>query len=77
MQVDKETQTNPTSEYISRKELAARLNLTTQSLLILDRQGVIPSYRVGGSVRYSWSEVQNKISQTRGYVPRANKGGKK
>ena len=74
MQTEKEPQTN-TSEYITRKELAARLNVTTQSLFILDKQGVIPSVKVGGTLRYNWADVECRISRTHGYTPRSQRKG--
>ena len=58
----------PSPEFITRKELSARLGISEATSWRLDKQGVLKSFRVGGSVRYSWPDVVANLPK--------NKGGK-
>lgn len=56
------------SEGISRKrmisadELAAVLNLTVDSVYRLVRQGVLPAYRVGRTVRFDLDRIEAALA---------------
>jgi excisionase family DNA binding protein len=43
--------TNSKVEYLSKKEAAAYLNLSSVTLHTYIKQGLIPSYRIAGSIR--------------------------
>lgn len=42
---------------ITRKELCKRLNLSTPTIMLWERKGLIPVIRIGESVRYNWPAV--------------------
>jgi hypothetical protein len=48
--------TSPT-EIIDRSELCKRLNITEPTAIRWEKRGVIPSFRIGSNVRYSWFKV--------------------
>ena len=61
----KQSTTN-SPEFITRKELSARLGISEATSWRLDKAGVITSVRVGGSVRYSWPDVVASLPKSKG-----------
>jgi excisionase family DNA binding protein len=47
--------------FITRDELAALLTVSTQQVINLEKKGVLEGYRVGGNVRYQFSEVKEQL----------------
>jgi excisionase family DNA binding protein len=48
---------NDVESYISKQELAHRLSVSTRTVERAVNRG-LPAYRVGGQVRFLWSEVR-------------------
>ncbi len=48
---------SPKPEIIDRDELCKRLNITEPTVIRWEKKGVIPSMRIGISVRYNWPTV--------------------
>lgn len=51
-------------KYISGKEVAERLGVTTMTLFRWRNAGVIPAYRKGGRVFYDMEEVEASMQST-------------
>lgn len=47
----------PSTEIIDRLELCKRLSITEPTAIRWEKKGVIPSIRIGSSVRYNWPKV--------------------
>jgi len=54
-------QKNSMNELLSRKEIAKLLSLSLPSIDKYTKEGVIPSHRIGSSIRYYKSEVENSL----------------
>ena len=50
------TTTSP-PEIIDRNELCKRLNITEPTCIRWEKKGLLPSFRIGSSVRYNWQKV--------------------
>ncbi|NBR87120.1 MAG: DNA-binding protein [Verrucomicrobia bacterium] len=53
-----------TPEYLTRKQLAALLHISERHLINCERSGM-PSFRLGGAVRYRLDEVQAYLIENR------------
>lgn len=51
-------------EFITRKELMVRLQISEPHARKLDRLGVLKSFRLGNSIRYDWRQVVEKLQQS-------------
>jgi excisionase family DNA binding protein len=49
---------------ITRKDLAARLSLSLRFIDNLTRDGEIPHYKIGKSVRYDSAEVEARLKKS-------------
>jgi excisionase family DNA binding protein len=58
---------SPIPELITRKELGKRLGISQPTVLRLDREGRVKSFRVGGQVRYRWDEIFAELQKNPGY----------
>lgn len=47
-----------TSDILTREELCERLKISDNHIQTLEKQGVIPCYKLGKVVRYDWKKVQ-------------------
>jgi excisionase family DNA binding protein len=56
---------SPPNELISRKEAASILGISLPTLSSWTKQGKVPAYRIGCSVRYKREEVYNSLSQVK------------
>lgn len=52
------------SEILDVAEIAKRLQITSRTAYEMTRTGKIPSFRVGGSIRYDWNDVLATLKQT-------------
>lgn len=57
-------------EYISKKEVAARLKQDERTVNNWMRLGLLPYYKIGRTVRFKWSEVEAFFEQHCRVVPR-------
>jgi len=56
----------PQGEYLSRKELCDRLNISLPTLSKWTKDGTIRGkYILGGRVRYHWPEVRESLEERR------------
>lgn len=60
------TKQDPQTEIIDRAELEKRLGLTEPTIIAWERKGKIPSFRIGGSVRYNWPRVIEALEKNGG-----------
>jgi hypothetical protein len=51
-------------EFITRKELMVRLQISEPHARKLDRLGVLKSFRLGNSVRYNWKQVIEDLQKS-------------
>lgn len=51
-------------EYLTRKQLAALLHISERHLINCERAGM-PSFRLGGAVRYRFDEVEAYLNENR------------
>lgn len=57
-------QTGPTFEpFLDKREVGRRLRAASRTVEDWMRRGLLPYYRVGGSVRFKWSEIEAHLSQ--------------
>jgi excisionase family DNA binding protein len=62
--------------FISKREVARRLERTPRTVEGLMRRGIIPYYKLGYRVAFRWSEIQEHLAQTcRVYRGRAGRAG--
>jgi excisionase family DNA binding protein len=50
--------------FISKREVARRLERTPRTVEGLMRRGIIPYYKLGYRVAFRWSEIQEHLAQT-------------
>jgi excisionase family DNA binding protein len=55
--------TDPPTEYITRKKTAEILGISLPTLNDWSKRGVIPSYRICSRVRYKREEVMNSVNK--------------
>ena len=55
----------PEKPFLNVKEVAAFLDMTEPSIYRLCKQGVIPSYRFGGTVRISRDDFEEFVQNAR------------
>ena len=55
----------PDTRLKTRKEVAEMLNITLPTLHIWTKEGVIPAVRIGASIRYRMSDIENAIKNIR------------
>ena len=55
---------NEPEQYLTRAELAQRLCISQRHLINCEQAG-LPCFRIGGSVRYRFSEVSEFLEQNR------------
>jgi hypothetical protein len=55
--------TNTISDLITRKELCEKLRIHPNTSVRLEKQGLIKSIHVGGSIRYCWNEVLEGLKE--------------
>ena len=60
-------------EYLTSKEVSKRLKISLPTLNEYCKRGLIPSYRMGRSVRYKLSDIENVLNKGLRYAIR--KGG--
>lgn len=61
--------------YLSAASLARELDVSETTILELVRKGILPrGIKLGGSVRYSWTEVQAALSSLKGAAADASGG---
>lgn len=51
-------------EYIDKREVARRLGKTVRTVDGWMSRGILPYYKIGRSVQFRWSEVQDHLAQT-------------
>ena len=51
-------------EFIGKPEVARRLNKTIRSVDNWMKRGLLPYYKIGRSVSFKWSDVENHLAQT-------------
>jgi excisionase family DNA binding protein len=56
-------------EYIDKKELAARLKLTPRTIEVWCKQGRIPWFKIGHTVRYRWEDIQKHLAENCQHQP--------
>ena len=49
---------NPADEYLSKREIAKRLNKETRTIDNWMRRGILPYYKLGRTVAFKWCDVQ-------------------
>ncbi len=49
--------------FISKPEVARRLNKKVRTIDSWMQQGLLPYYKIGRSVSFKWSEVEKHLSQ--------------
>ncbi len=54
------------TEVIDRAELCKRLNITEPTCIRWEKKGVIPSFRIGSSIRYNWPKVIETLENKKG-----------
>jgi len=54
----------PVEEFINKHEVARRLKKTTRTVDNWMSSGLLPYYKIGRSVSFRWSEVEQHLSQT-------------
>jgi hypothetical protein len=47
----------PLPVYVSRRVLAERFNVDPATVARMDQSGELPSYRIGGAIRYDYDEA--------------------
>lgn len=50
-------------EYITRKEVCARLRISLATLHLYTKEGIVTGYRIGGRILYKTSEVDNSVRE--------------
>ncbi len=62
-----ETQVKPEKSakqnYLTRSEVAERLNISLPTLNEYTKRGIVPAYRIGARVLYKESEIENSLNQ--------------
>lgn len=66
---------NKSLQYVKGKFAARHLDICYTTLISLVRRGIIPSYKIGSSVRYKLSDLDKVIDE--GYRDFVGKGGVK
>ncbi len=57
-------QTGPVAEpFIDKREVSRRLQAGLRTIDEWMRQGLLPYYKVGNSVRFKWSEIERHLGQ--------------
>lgn len=57
---------NPLDDrYISKAELAERMNVSTRTIETWMRQNKVPFEKIGRTVRYHWGDVRNYLARQR------------
>ncbi len=56
-------QSNP--NYLTRLEVAERLNISLPTLNEYTKRGIVPAYRIGARVLYKESDINNSLNQIR------------
>ena len=51
-------------EYISKAEVARRLRKRVRTVDNWMRLGILPYYKIGRSVAFKWSEIEQQLSRT-------------
>jgi len=60
-----ETPTAPVTEpFINKEEVARRLGKTLRTVDNWMQRGLLPYYKIGRSVEFKWSDVEEHLSQT-------------
>ena len=49
---------SPADEYLTKREIAQRLNKKTRTIDNWMRLGILPYYKFGRTVAFKWSDVQ-------------------
>lgn len=60
----------PRERFSSEKALAARLKVTTRTIRNWRTAGLLPAYRLGGTIRYAESDVQAFLASGREEAPK-------
>lgn len=60
----RDSQNSPiTPDFLSRKELSKRLGISAGTTFRLDKEGVFPSFKIGGQVKYRYDDVIASIER--------------
>jgi hypothetical protein len=54
----------PAEGFITKAELAKRLNRTVRTMTSWMRRGLIPYYQIAHTVVFKWSEVEKQLAAT-------------
>jgi DNA-binding XRE family transcriptional regulator len=65
---------NRFSTLITRKELASNLQLSEQTIVNLEQRGIVEGLKIGGSVRYNYGEVLQRIKDANARTRLKSKG---
>jgi len=74
LQSQKEVKPEPINKYLTRVEVAKKLNLSLPTLNDYTKRSIIPAYRIGNRVLYKEIEVENAL---RRIVTSKNKKGQR
>lgn len=65
VQLEFHTEEESTPFYLTRKEVADKLQLSLISVDKYAKQGILKSYRIGGAIRFKSSEVDKALEEVR------------
>jgi excisionase family DNA binding protein len=55
----------PLEKYLTRKETAKLLQVSLVTLNEWSKKGIIQSYRIGGRIRYKYSEINESLKEVK------------
>jgi DNA-binding XRE family transcriptional regulator len=58
------------AEIINRNELCKRLDISEPTVIKWEKEGLIPSFSIGSSVRYNWHTVLEALQKKKGGTAR-------